>query len=390
MGFEYYTLDSSLRRAEVIEGFTSFLWTERYSAAGDFEIVMPSTFTNRQLLKVKTRLGMNKSRYVMVIDTIDDKYDDSGNRNITVTGSSLEALLDDRVAMPAVTDTTTTPNWILTGTPGNIAREMFNHICVNGGISQQDTVPFYHLGTLIGSGDIPESTDMITVSFAPDTLYNSLKKLCDTYALGFRLIKNGDLGQVYFEVYTGNDCTTEQTKRTPVVFDPNLNNLEGIEQITSSASIKTVAYVFASNGSAVVYAPNADPTKSGSDRRVLLVNSSNDGVAGDDLTAALIAEGTLALAAQTMIYTFDGELPSNVPYVYGRDYNLGDLVEERNSDGNGNQMIVTEQIFSSDDQGDRAYPTLTLSQVITPGSWNSWDASQAWNDVPTTEHWGDI
>lgn len=388
---EWFTFDSSLRRDQTIENFESFIWTERYQTSGDFQIVIKSTPQSRALLSVGTWIGMNLSRYVMIIDTVDDKTDDTtGQRNITVTGKSLENLFNDRVAMPAISDTTTNPNWVVTGKPGDVIRYMVNQICVVCILDEHDTIPFYRLGSLLPPGNITEPADTITVTAQPDTLYNTITQVANTYGLGFRLIRNGDAGEIYFEVYMGNDLTSAQTILNPVIFDPNMDNLDGIEVITSSAQVKTVAYVYATNGSAVVYAPGANANAYGSDRRVLIVNSDNDGDAGDDLTAALQQEGLMALAAQTTIYSFDGELTPSVPYIYGTDYNLGDLVEERNSDGFGNQMVVTEQIFSSDNTGQRSYPTLTLFETVTPGTWASWDANQVWSDVDDSVEWGTV
>ena len=48
--------------------------------------------------------------------------------------------------------------------------------------------------------------------------------------------------------------------------------------------------------------------------------------------------------------------------------------------GNGvtNNMRVTEQIFVSDENGTRSYPTLSVDLLITPGSWLAWDANEEW------------
>ena len=647
-GFEWYTLDDSLRRDQVIEGFQSFIWTERYSSAGDFVIVTKTTYNNRLLLSDGTRIAMKGSRYVMKIDTVSDDTGDDGSRNLTVTGKSLEMLLDDRVAMGAITDTTAVPTWNLTGTPGDIIRSMFEQICVAGILSPNDNIPFYVNGLISPVGDIPEPDEIVTVSASPDTLYNTIQKIATTYGLGFRLIKNQDLGQLYFEVYMGNDLTTGQTDRNPVIFDRNLDNLVKPSLLRSSAILKTVAYVFAQNGAVVVYAPNSVESDSGADRRVLLVNSSNttpatkvagfvtdsnsahqcflsdsdttasilsvptsfvsgsdpstsgvqDGfaatpilgyrafaqfkcdvlnttyvqngvtynpngpidtsiyewvrydieewadtpseesddpeqyiqtfihfahdngfkvmvtpardlgntatvhpkVGGEDLDTwylrvgvaqwcfeadiyevqdqanqgtksdfvafftsahdqirqvnptipvwcgisttygdgevmfnsaravwdiadgywinvvgdtangvdfmtrwlaftstidtglltALAQEGLQALSVQRNVYSFDGELPQSNSYVYGVDYNLGDVVEERTEDGFKNQMIVTEQIFTSDDTGDRSYPTLSILQTITPGSWLAEPVAEVWDTVDSGEHWNDL
>lgn len=393
MGLEldWFTLDATLRRSQLIEGFESFIWTERYQVSGDFQIVIKSTPQSRALLAVGTRLGLNVSKYIMTIDTVTDATDDTtGARNITVTGKSLENMFNDRVAMPVISDTTTNPNWVVTGKPGDVIRYMVNQICVVCVLDEHDTIPFYRMGMLLPPGNIPEPSDTITVTAQPDTLYNTITSIANTYGLGFRLIRNGDAGEIYFEVYMGNDVTSDQTILNPVIFDPNLDNLEGITQLSSSAQVKTVAYVYATNGSAVVYAVGADPNAVGSDRRVLIVNSSNTDDAGDALTAALQQEGLMALAAQTLVYSFDGELTPSVPYIYGVDYNLGDLVEERNSDGYGNRMVVTEQIFSKDDTGTRSYPTLTLVQTVTPNTWASWDSNQQWSEVDSSVEWGTV
>ena len=387
---EWYTLDNSLRKAHVIEGFESFIWTERYSSIGDFQIVTKSTFENRTLLAPKTRITMAGSTYVMTVETVSDDTADDGKRNITVTGSSMEALLDDRVAMPAIGDLAETPVWTLTGTPGDIIRQMFHEICVFTVLDPLDTIPFYTDGTLLPSGNLGESADIITVSAAPDTLYNTIKKIADTYSMGFRLVRNGELGQIYFEVYTGNDLSSGQDTLPAVIFDPGMDNLGNVSFLTSTAIEKTVAYVFAANGAVKVFAPTASTSASGSDRKILFVNSSNSDAPGPDLDAALRQEGLIALSAQRTVYSFDGELPQNIPYEYGVDYNLGDLVEERNSASFGNLMIVTEQIFVSDSTGDRAYPTLSLNQGITPGSWTAWDGAEEWADVDISINWNEV
>jgi len=386
----WYTLDANLRRDQVIEGFESIIWTERYSGNGDITIVTKSTFENRSLLAPGTKIGMEGSTYVMVLDTIDDDTDQQGVRNITVTGKSLEFLLDDRVAMPALANLAETPAWTVTGTPGNVVRQMFHEICVFGDLSLLDTIPFFHEGTLLVAGNIPESSEIVTISAPPDTLYNTIKKICDTFGLGFRFVKNGDMGQIYFEVYTGSDRTSGQTVLPAILFDPQLENLSQIRQLTSTAIKKNVAYVFSQNGAVMVYAPTATQTETGSERRVLFVNSSNTTDAGPELNEALRQEGLIALAAQRNVYAFDGQLPPTLPLVYGKDYQLGDIVEERSAAGFGNLMIVTEQIFVSDNQGDRTYPTLSISLVITPGSWVAWDGADDWADVNISIHWADL
>jgi hypothetical protein len=267
---------------------------------------------------------------------------------------------------------------------------VFNISCAGGSVfNGNDTIPFYVDGTLLPHGSIAEPTNTPTIFPKPDTVYNTLKSLCDPYNLGFRLVRDGDNSKVYFEVHTGDDRTAGQTTRNPVVFSPDLDNLIDQTLLKSTAQQKTVAYVFAQNGSVTVYAPGANPADSGAKRRAILVDATNVNTpAGLELTASLQAIGLRELAKYQKIYQFDGQV-ANSSYRYGVDYNLGDLVEELDSDGYGSQMLVTEQIFVSDNQGERSYPTLTATNAITPGSWSAVDPAEVWSNVASTVHWAD-
>src|SRR5690606_343468 len=103
--------------------------------------------------------------------------------------------------------------------------------------------------------------------------------------------------------------------------------------------------------------------------------------AGSALDVALEQKGKEELSKYKDVVAFDGEIPQSGSYIYGVDYELGDLVELRNRDGLATNMVVTEQIFISDEQGERSYPTLTTSLVITPGSWYAWDSSEVWDEA---------
>jgi hypothetical protein len=101
-------------------------------------------------------------------------------------------------------------------------------------------------------------------------------------------------------------------------------------------------------------------------------------------------KGAEALGKARNLIVFDGELSPTNQYVYGTDYNLGDLVELRNDSGTSSVMRVTEQIFVSDKEGSRAYPTLTLFEVVTSGSWSGITPPEiVWYDYDL-EEWDDL
>jgi hypothetical protein len=387
---ELYTLDASLRRTEVVDVFESLIWTEKYREMGDFELHIDSTPENRKLLVAGTKLATNTSYRMMEIETITDAVNDDGKQTLKIVGPESVRVLEDRLAKATTGNLVTDGAWTLTGTPGTIARKIFTDICVTGTLSQWDKIPFIQPGNLFPAGTIAEPADSINYVVEPASVYEAIKKICDTYDMGFRLLRNFDTSQLYFEIYTGDDRTTSQTTRAPVVFAPELDNLQNTTELTTYAGVKNVAYVYSDQGYVEVIAEGTDPEISGFDRKVLYVKADNlEGTpTTQQITDYLTQKGVEELAKAKPLSAFEGEINQNSTYKYGVDYNLGDLVELRNSDGATNRMRVTEQIFVTDEQGDRQYPTLAMNLFITPGSWLAWDYNQIWSDLGLTEYWG--
>jgi hypothetical protein len=390
---EVYILDSLYRRVQVCDSFDSLIWTERCRRYGDFQLTVHSTPANRARFTVGTNLAMNESYRVMTVETVEDTTDDEGRKLLNVSGRSLEAILLNRIAHGTISDDlTTTPKWTLTGLPLDLLAYMYHYHCVLGTLDAGDIIANVAEGSeLFPEDTIGAPSDTITIDIEPATLYDSMANLADIYDMGFRIVRDPVSSLLYFDTYMGCDRTTDQTTLPAVVFAPELDNLQKVTELQTIASYKNVAYVFSPVGVEVVYADGVDPEVAGFDRHVLLVKA--DDITDTDAptaSAKMIQRGKDELAANRRQSAFDGELDQNAKYKYGIDYNLGDLTEMRNQDGVTNKMQVTEQIFVSDSEGEKSYPTLALNTFITPGSWLAWDYNQEWADLdPSPETWAD-
>jgi hypothetical protein len=382
---EVYILDSSLRRINVVDRFESLLWTERYKDIGDFELKLHSTAAHKNLFPSGTRLAMNESNYVMQVEEVESKSDSEGRSIMTVKGRSLELLMEDRMALGTFGDLITNPSWELTGTPGGIARQIFKEICVDGKIDKGDIIPFIAPNTtppLYFPDTIAEPSAVITKEIEPQSVYAAIKDLCDIYGLGFRLVRNYDKSMLHFDIYTGVDRTTRQDDFLPVIFSPDLENLKDVTELNSSVDFKNVAYVFSKYGAKKVYATGVNPNISGFDRRVLHVNATDIEIQdGPELQDLLEKRGQEELTQHRSVAGFDGEVSQHSRYKYGMQYNLGDLVEMRSSDGVTTNMRVTEQIFASDSEGERSYPTLTIDLFVEAGTWLAVDYNRIWPEA---------
>lgn len=385
---ELYILDSSLRRAAVIDKYESLIWTERFSEYGDFELIIQSTTANRTLLSIGTKLATNVSYRVMMIETSNNSTDTEGRYLLKITGRSLEAIMLDRTGKENLSGLTADPSWIISGTPGDIAREIFQTICVDGDLDPGDIIPFITAGTIFSTDTISEPTEEIAVALELATVYDLIKQICDIYELGFRLVRNFDESELYFDIYAGSDRTSDQDDLPAVILSIDMDNLANVSELTSLENFKNVAYVFAPAGSTIVYAAGASEGTVGFDRHVLYIKADDvDETDPVDLEALLQQRGMEELTRHRSFSAMDGEIPSS-SFTYGTDYQVGDLVEMRGSDGVTSRMRVTEQIFVSDSQGERSYPTLAINTFVTPGSWLAWDYNEEWVDAEG--HWGDI
>ena len=389
---DLYILDSLYRRDQLVDDYESLIWAERYSAYGDFELRTQSTLRNRNRFTVGTRLAIPGSHRVMTVETFEDTTDQDGRTVLILKGRSIESVLEDRVARDVLGDLTSTPKWILQGLPADLARKIFHDICMVGILDPADVIPMVVEGNVLFPDDtIPEPSEEVIYEIDPMTVYKAIKDICDLYDLGFRLVRNQDRSQLYWDVYTGSDRTSTQSVLPAVIFSPSLDNLQNTNELTSIATYKNVAYVFSPVGYEIVYLPDVDPTTTGFERRVLMVKA--DDITDEDpfsASAKMVQRGIEELSRHRRFSAFDGEISQISNYQYGRDYNLGDLVEYQNATGAINVMRVTEQIFASDQSGARSYPTLSMNTFITPGSWASWDDQQVWMDVDGALHWADL
>jgi hypothetical protein len=385
---DLYTLDALYRRDRFVERFKSLIWTERWMPWGDFELVIFSDVESRNLLKPGTRLSLSASNYVMVVETVEDKTDEQNERFLTVKGRSLELILDDRVAKESLNDLTTSPKWTISDQPADIMRKVFHDICVTGILDTQDIIPYVSETTFMAASTIPEPVDTISVEIEPATVYTVLQNLGDIWQLGFRLLRENDTTGLYFDVYAGSDRTSTQNTLPAVIFSTELDNLQNITRLQSISSVKNVAYVFSPAGFEMVYGIGVDPEVEGFERHVLVVNATDITDENPDVTAALLQRGADELSKYRAYSGLDGEISQDSKYEYGVDYNLGDLVEMRDESGDLNVMRVTEQIFSSDGEGEKSYPTLSINVFVNTGSWLSMGTTQ-WSEMGP-EEWSDM
>lgn len=394
---DIYILDDDFRRVDVIDVYDTMIWVDKSREEGTLELVVPWSAKNERRLVRETLLSIDDSHDVMEIQEVSIEDNEDNERIITVNGLGSDRILKQRIAKeqlgnkvkpPEVADADFDPGWVLSGHPADICRTIFTKICRDGVLSPLDVIQPFKTTSPYPAGTTPEPTGTAEVSFTTGNVYEVISQICETYEMGFRLGVDTTTREFFFEIFMGSDRTTSQTTLPAVVFSPQLENLVSTKEYMTMEDYFNVCYVISEDfGTTIVVDPNSDPTAKNFKRRVTSIDLGKIADDISDKAAYAQAMGLQALADAHPLHALDGEIPTVVKYKYNQDYFLMDLVELRSEDGIVNYMRVTENTIVSDIDGTRSYPTLTTRNMVTPGTWESWEYAIDWDDAYGT--WDD-
>ena len=379
---ELFILDSLFKRKTIVEDYISLVWAERFNEFGDFTVVIPSNYANKVLYKPGLFFGISKSDRIMKLETVEDAEED-GVKTLTLSGRSIEFILEHRVVWPSNAALSANPSWTISGPPKAIIDSV-----VSAQLSRSswkpNNIPNLRLGVSLYPQDtIIPPVDSIAVRITtPTSLYNYIKEIAKNYSLGFRIYKGPRWDDdIYYDTYSGSDRTLGQTAVPPVVFSFDLENLKSRSILKSVEKQFYGCYVFSKYGFDEVYVNGYDAsTPAGVNRSIfsIVVTEPDELTTDSQRQAYRIQKGIEALVSKQDIFVIDGEISQNSQYIYGTDYFLGDLVDMRDDTGDVKHMRVIEQIFTDDSNGEKDYPTLEAEMLFAPGTWEVLDATLTW------------
>lgn len=364
---ELFTLNRAYEKQSVVDEFLSVIWTERYYGDSAVEIVTSAAPKMIEKLFPGTFLGLTGSDEIMILETFDIE-----NGQLKVQGISLLPWLNNRFIRTSAAHEDR--YWSLTGIPGWILWQIVYNMCCDGSPYLDGTNPtgipnpdrLIIPGLDLKSYDQTNSNE-ITVGVPYGPVYNALKDLATTYGLGMQITLESD--KLLFRNYKGLDRSSRQGINPIVRFSSEMDSLANIKELQSIAALKTLAYAFAPQNpgglATTAGTSTLSETSTGFDLRALLVfaeDITTDMVGGDaaKLLEILNTRAKIALAENSFVKTADGEIVPTGQFKYGRDYNLGDLIEVEGNTGVITISQVTEYIRSQDSAGEKAYPSITM------------------------------
>lgn len=365
-------LDTSFKEIGMLDSYISFIWTDRYAEYGDFQIYLDANQENLELLKENYYLYLKGSDHIMIIEDIQIDTDLEEGDHMTVTGRSLESILDRRI----VWDLTT-----LTGNLQNGIKKLLTENIISPSVTNRK------IDNFIFSASTDTAITNLTVSneYLGDSLYDVISSLCFVNNIGFKITLNAS-NQFVFQLYSGKDRSYNQQANPHIIFSHTFENLINTNYIESNRTLKTVTRIWGEQDKEITTTDDQGvetieyvtetvfTTKaasggelSGINRREIFTDASaissqkEDGtyMTDSEFIKILQQEGEVLLSEYTETKAFDGEIDATGLFVYGRDFFMGDVVQVANEFGKESTSRVVELIRSQDENGYSEYPTFS-------------------------------
>lgn len=343
-------LNKNLDNISLVDTYESFIWTDRYYSYGDFELYTAISENILNYIKQDYYLKNRDSEHVMIIEKILISSDVENGNRVTVSGRSLESILDRRIIWGQKT---------LSGNLQNGIKTLLNE-CVISPSDNNRKIPNF----IFEESTDPTITGLtIDAQYTGDILYDVIQKICEERNIGFKVTLN-DYKQFVFKLYSGTDRSYDQTEVPFVVFSPNFENIINSNYIESKNTLKTVTLIGGEGeGAARKYTTVGDGT--GLDRRELFTDArdiSSDVGEGvvlteTEYTAQLQQRGKEKLAENKDVTSFEGQVETTIMFKYGEDFFNGDVVQIANEYGHETKARILEIVMSENEEGTSVYPT---------------------------------
>lgn len=338
---------ATYKRTHLLDRYSSFIWTERMSDYGDFEMVFaPSSIWDE--LIIGRYVGHSKTNKLMIIEERLETEDSEGGITLTIRGRSLESLLLRRVVIPPAGKGV----WSYSGPAGNAVYYLVRLFAIlETDLGQnRDVIPDMYMYN--GTAD----TEVLEFAISPKSLYDSVKEICDSrnFTFGIELMAESPRLR----------CFVDDGLDRPIYFSTDLDTLSETSALESDMDYYNTAYVWSKDGKYRTVVNASSTVHSGVNRRVLSVDESSLDVSEDVTVSQLLAQlkqrGKEELSKHKKFKSFDGKLTGHNPYIYRKHYFLGDRVTLKGARGLRSEVRISEYIFTSDSEGDRDYPTFTV------------------------------
>lgn len=380
-----YILDESFETLDIIDEYQSFVWTERYYEAGDFQLDVRPNSHMAEHLKWPNYLQMTGSDILMCIETVELRTDLENGDILHVTGQSLLSILNTRKVYYKLAfkdeAIVTAINKIFNDNILDSTKTERKYTTISRGTdSLHRNKDRKYTGDLIGEG-----------------VGDAIGEVAQAADFGMRMLPDfSTSGKMKFMLYDGVDRSDKQDALPPVVFTPSYENILNSKYFEDTTPLVNAALVIGGEHSNLTLmsdgsTTDTDPadiyayiTRKKSARNRARVECTVDGSGeptsdkdGNRLNRTqyatnLVNSANSAMDKLKINKSFSGEVDPYRQFVYRRDFDLGDICTIQDAYGHSGKVRVCEIMHSEDESGYYMTPTfMTLTELPDPSEIDS-------------------
>lgn len=301
-----------------IDNYESLIFTRRWHRPGEFEMHINRHKKDTDKLQKGNLIMLDKDRHkVGIIKHKEIALDQQGKitENWLIKGWTLQGITKQRIILPPIG----LSHDEVTGTHEAIMKHYINTCLVNP-VDPARKVDMLTIAADKCRGEISDWQARLK------DLDVELEKISLTSGLGWNIYLDFDLKRWVFEVYEGRDLTAGQDVNPPVIFSPDFDALKTQHYADSDINYKNVAYV-GGQGEGVERAIVEVGGGAGLERIEAFVDARDLENAED-----LPGRGQQQLSEMQVEKLLEAQILKESPFIYGRDYDLGDIVTIQNRD----------------------------------------------------------
>lgn len=383
--FKYHnpTAPTKMESGEIINGFTSKMWIERYAESGEFTLEAPLHTEMRSKLPIGSFISHVNSEELMIVENHEINDDGSPDSKIIITGRGFETFLENRAI---ASNMRTSDGYVGRYTLGadntwdQVVTLIGNHIYAPLLNDVNDNLPYTYVNAEVYNITGEQSKRDIQVG----NVYERVLELLKIDNLGIKAFRPakwnvfGSWSQVppqpmeadppeattntIIVIHNGKDLSKS------VIFSYDAGDIAAGDYLWSNKNAKNAAFV---RGKWVEV--RVVKSKKKYDRRMMYIDGTKldddmdtkpTGTTYGNIVLDMKRLANEKLKSQSKIVLGKTDINKQVQsHKYRQDYNVGDLVGVRGNYEEFSIMRVSEYVEIEDENGEQGYPTLSIDPV---------------------------
>ena len=301
-----------------VDNYLSFSISRKYYTYGEFHLVTNIKVQNADKLGVGNLIMIGSDEFKTgIIRHKEIKINEGGEEILTVKGFTLSHFLRQRITIPLTGEARDT----IEGNAETVVKHFVRRNCSD--ISGME-FPSFIVSPNLNRGD------EIKWSSRYRNLAEELEKISRLTDMAFMIYPDFELKSYIFDIYNGRNFSASQNTSPPVIFSSKFDNVASQDYTDSLLDFGNYAMV-AGQGEGVdrEILMMGDEAAVGFDKSVIFVDARDLEDSKD-----LPARGAAKLKEHERIVSFGAEVLTTGPFVYQKDWDLGDIVTVQNKDWN--------------------------------------------------------